>query len=158
MMIHSAHHPGRSASLAPIIGEQARVTPSPLALPSRVLSCVEAQKCLFVSSLFATLTDSLSRNSFACHSYANTRDGGAVPSEFFSLFQSARETSPALTLFRINTCKSISKQTTLTSIRINTCKKPGGGGWGRIISLRRPLPPIFKYRLSTLRLFWPTPI
>ena len=31
-------------------------------------------------------------------------------------------------LFRINTCKSVSKQTTLTSFRINTYEKRGGGG------------------------------
>ncbi len=30
--------------------------------------------------------------------------------------------------FRINTYKSVSKQTTLTSFRINTCEKQGGGG------------------------------
>ena len=30
-------------------------------------------------------------------------------------------------LFRINTCKSVSKQTTLTTFRINTYEKPGGG-------------------------------
>jgi hypothetical protein len=29
---------------------------------------------------------------------------------------------------RINTCKSVSKQTTLTSFRINTCGKRGEGG------------------------------
>ena len=28
-----------------------------------------------------------------------------------------------ITTFRINTCKSVSKQTTLTSFRINTCEK-----------------------------------
>ena len=38
----------------------------------------EAQKWRFVSPLFATLTDSLSRKSFPCHSYANTRDGGGT--------------------------------------------------------------------------------
>ena len=32
--------------------------------------------------------------------------------------------------FRINTCKSVSKQATLTSFRINTYKKPGGEGEG----------------------------
>jgi len=31
--------------------------------------------------------------------------------------------------FRINTCKSVSKQTTLTSFRMNTYEKPGGGGY-----------------------------
>jgi hypothetical protein len=39
--------------------------------------CTEAQKCLFVSPLLATLTHSLSRKSFRCRSYANTRDGCA---------------------------------------------------------------------------------
>jgi hypothetical protein len=33
-----------------------------------------------------------------------------------------------LTPFRINTCKSVSKQTTLTIFRINTYAKPGEGG------------------------------
>ena len=31
-------------------------------------------------------------------------------------------------LFRINTCKSVSKQRTLTTFRINTCEKQGEGG------------------------------
>jgi hypothetical protein len=34
----------------------------------------------------------------------------------------------ALTTFRINTCKSVSKQTTLSPFRMNTYAKPGGGG------------------------------
>jgi len=43
----------------------------------KLVRCTEAQKCLFVSPLLATLTHSVSRKSFPCHSYANTRDGGA---------------------------------------------------------------------------------
>ena len=43
--------------------------------PSEDVRCTEAQKCPSVSPLFATLTHSVSRKSFACHSYANTRDG-----------------------------------------------------------------------------------
>src|SRR5713226_9149079 len=43
----------------------------------KLVCCTEAQKCLFVSPLLATLTHSVSRKSFPCHSYANTRDGGA---------------------------------------------------------------------------------
>ena len=38
---------------------------------------------------------------------------------------------PSPTTFRINTCKSVSKQTTLTSFRINTYEKKGGGGYRR---------------------------
>src|SRR5713226_8574045 len=43
-----------------------------------LVRCTEAQKCLFVSPLLDTLTHSLSRKSFPCHSYANTRDGGVT--------------------------------------------------------------------------------
>src|SRR6202011_5335206 len=38
----------------------------------------KAKKCLSLSPVFATLTHSLSRKSFACHSYANTRDRGVM--------------------------------------------------------------------------------
>jgi hypothetical protein len=47
------------------------------------LCCTEAQKCPSASPLFATLTHSVSRKSFACHSYANTRDGGVTPPPTF---------------------------------------------------------------------------
>src|SRR5229473_1875197 len=47
--------------------------------PSEDVRCTEAQKCRSVSPLFATLTHSVSRKSFACHSYANTRDGVVTP-------------------------------------------------------------------------------
>jgi hypothetical protein len=50
--------------------------------PYGVLSCAKTQKHLSASPLFATLTHSLSRNPFVCHSYANTRDRGASPSTF----------------------------------------------------------------------------
>jgi hypothetical protein len=34
----------------------------------------------------------------------------------------------SITPFRMNTCKSVSKQSTLTTFRMNTYAKPGGGG------------------------------
>jgi hypothetical protein len=40
----------------------------------------------------------------------------------------AHRTGLRLTTFRINTCKSVSKQSTLTPFRINTCEKRGEGG------------------------------
>ena len=43
-----------------------------------LVSCTEAQKRLFLSPLVATLTHSVSRKSFPCHSYRNTRDGGVT--------------------------------------------------------------------------------
>ncbi len=39
----------------------------------KLVRCTEAQTCLSVTPLFATLTHSVSRKSFPCHSYANTR-------------------------------------------------------------------------------------
>ena len=105
-------------------------------VPLRVLlSCTDTQRSPFVSSLFATLAHSMLRKSFPCRSYANTRDRGATPPpKSFSplvyperLWRRATRPSPlALTPFRINTCKSVSKQTTLTSFRINTYEKHRG--------------------------------
>src|SRR5258706_5276092 len=42
--------------------------------------------------------------------------------------KSSRLQSGVLSTFRMNTCKSVSKQRTLTPFRMNTCEKPGGGG------------------------------
>src|SRR5882757_2495573 len=39
--------------------------------------------------------------------------------------------SPSLTTFRMNTCKSVSKQTTLSPFRMNTYEKQGGRGHTR---------------------------
>src|SRR5713101_3535630 len=56
-------------------------------IPLRDLAgCTEAQKCLFVSPLPATLTHSVSRKSLPCHSYANTRDGGVTVATSFERF------------------------------------------------------------------------
>jgi len=44
---------------------------------------------------------------------------------------SRRFSCPPLTTFRMNTCKSISKQSTLTIFRMNTYAKQGEGGGGR---------------------------
>src|SRR6266481_5825488 len=43
-----------------------------------------------------------------------------------------------LTTFRINTCKSVSKQRTLTPFRINTYEKHRGGGGGQLFIFFRP--------------------
>jgi len=96
-----------------------------------LVRCTEAQKCLFVSPLLATLTHSVSRKSFPCHSYANTRDTGATAPRFFSALATRHSPLPPdgfSISFRINTCKSVSKQTTLTPFRINTYEKHREGG------------------------------
>src|SRR5229473_844452 len=50
--------------------------------PRDIVRCTEAQKRLSISPLLATLTHSVSRKSFPCHSYANTGDGGATQFPF----------------------------------------------------------------------------
>src|SRR6266403_3952775 len=97
-------------------------------VPLRNGRCTKAQKCPSVSPLPATLTHSLSRKSFPCHSYANTRDRGVTPPPKSSSPRVTRHSPLPLTPFRINTCKSVSKQRTLTTFRMNTYEKQGEGG------------------------------
>src|SRR5258708_25956975 len=49
--------------------------------------------------------------------------------------------------FRINTCKSVSKQTTLTPFRMNTYEKQGEGGVPLVFLTQRP-PPALKTSLT----------
>jgi hypothetical protein len=100
-------------------------------LPLRDGRCTEAQECPSVSPLPATLTHSLSRKSFPCHSYANTRDRGVTAPPKSSSPLVTRHSPLPLTTFRINTCKSASKQRTLTPFRMNTYEKQGEGGYPR---------------------------
>ncbi len=110
------------SSVAPVLCFQRLAASFPktpgVGVPLRGDCCTEVQKCPSVSPLPATLTHSVSRKSFPCHSYAP---------KFFSPL-ATRHSPLALTTFRINTCKSVSKQTTLTSFRINTYEKHRGGG------------------------------
>ena len=92
------------------------------------LSCAETQKWPPVSPLPATLTHSLSRKSFPCHSYANTRDVCPSLPRFLSILVTRHSPRQSLNTFRINICKTVSKQRTSSPFRINTCEKPGGGG------------------------------
>src|SRR5713226_6490994 len=62
-----------------------------------IFRCTEAQKCLSVTPLFATLTHSVSRKSFPCHSYANTRDGGVTVASVQCLRASVANPAPRLT-------------------------------------------------------------
>ena len=58
-------------------------TPSISYYPSRVSRAPKRKKHTFVSPFPATLTHSLSRKSFPCHSYANTRDRGVTAAPNF---------------------------------------------------------------------------
>ncbi len=58
---------------------------------------------------------------------------------------SARAPASPLSTFRMNTCKSVSKQRTLSTCRMNTYAKTGGGG-------PRGSAPIFRIRLPRIPL------
>jgi hypothetical protein len=67
--------------------------------------------------------------------FQNTRGGGTlafvceIAVQSFSVASVPQWQIPFLRKsFRMNTCKSASKQTTLTPLRMNTCEKHGGGG------------------------------
>ena len=53
---------------------------------------------------------------------------GGIPPRERAYRPSPRSVRAAISTFRINTSKSVSKQTTLSSFRINTCEKPRGRG------------------------------
>jgi hypothetical protein len=53
---------------------------------------------------------------------------GALSFAVAFIRSSRRFLCPPLTTFRINTCKSVSKQSPLTTFRMNTYEKQGGGG------------------------------
>jgi hypothetical protein len=107
--------------------------PLPHLHESRVTSpsCAKAQKSLFVSPLLATLTDSLSRKSFPCHSYANTRGVCTTPPKFFA-FGLQLSTGDCkmpfpLTTFRINTCISVASKRLYPPLESTLTKKGGRG-------------------------------
>src|SRR5713101_6091990 len=90
--------------------------------------------------------------SFRIRSYENTGGGGtptlprlpSLPraSKGAHLAKGCKNSETAtLTTFRINTCKSVSKQRTLTPLRINTYEKRGEGGT-RLFRVSSVQPPV----------------
>ncbi len=83
--------------------------------------------CILLQPLCALFSSAaLSFQSLAA-SFAKT-PGVGVPQHIRATHYPLLTTRSPLTTFRINTCKSVSKQRTLTTFRINTCEKQGEGG------------------------------
>src|SRR5712664_454033 len=107
---------------------------------------------LSFQSAAASLSSFFSRRplfSIACSLFSqNTRVGGtstlprqaALPKGAHFANGCKNTETATLTTFRINTCKSVSKQRTLTIFRINTCEKQGGGGL-ELYAVSRPTSP-----------------
>src|SRR5258708_31956653 len=80
----------------------------------------------------------------------------------FTLFtiQNSSDLSPAMqnatpvSPFRMNTCKSGSKQRTLTTFRMNTYEKQGEGGGGANWNLRDTLASVIVCATGRLYLLW----
>src|SRR6266404_3054081 len=83
--------------------------------------------CILLQPLCALFSSAaLSFQSLAA-SFRKT-PGVGVPQHIRATHYPLLTTRSPLTTFRINTCKSVSKQRTLTTFRINTCEKQGEGG------------------------------
>src|SRR6266478_54980 len=67
------------------------------------------------------------RRRFPVHPLPPDAPSGASKGAHFAKGCKNAETA-SLTTFRMNTCKSVSKQRTLTTFRMNTYKKQGEGG------------------------------
>src|SRR5712691_4760808 len=98
-----------------------KLAPQPLRRNSRakpalpnLSTCAQCASIASAISTFRTLSK-------------NCRAVSVSPSKFFR-YRSSDAKRHASKPFRINTCESVSKQSTLTTFRINTCEKPGGGG------------------------------
>ena len=64
----------------------------------------------------------------------NSRSSRWASSSREHLYSCSLAERPCIKLFRINTCKSLSKQTTLTPFRMNTYEKHGG--WASLLLTR----------------------
>jgi hypothetical protein len=115
--------------------------------PSQGDLCVEASavhmRLLHLTSSFSDTSALFCPNgrhltlseSVACALFSSQRRGVPPPAKILFVFplflESAHSFTPtpvgATKLFGMNTCRSVSKQTTLNLFRMNTCEKHGGG-------------------------------
>ena len=92
---------------------------------SPLLATRHSPLATFIRPLFSQPYESLFSQLFCFHNHLR------CPLVFSPRRISPRfthKTRPRLTIFRMNTCKSVSKQTTLTTFRMNTYAKAGGRG------------------------------
>src|SRR5229473_1827552 len=110
--------------------------------PPNLSTCAQCASIASAISTFRTLSK-------------NCRAVSVSPSKSFR-YRSSDAKRHASKPFRISTCESVSKQSTLNTFRINTYEKQGGGG-PRFPRLQRPASSII---CATWRLYplWPQSI
>src|ERR1700720_1686584 len=116
--------------VAPVPAQISKLPPRKLSCPSRRSN---PNSCRLI--LLQTLLHSQSRQPL--WNQANPNSFAKTPGVGVQRFSSQPPTAhyppltthSPLTTFRMNTCKSVSKQSTLTTFRMNTYEKRGGGGY-----------------------------
>src|SRR5258707_746841 len=94
--------------------------------PSGMPTLLFALACRLFALSFHSFLHSFPLFSIVCSLFSeNTRGGGTSSRSIVP--RNPRFMTASISL-RINTCKSVSKQTTLTPFRMNTCEKRGEGG------------------------------
>src|ERR1700682_6184860 len=152
MILAQPSPPTSSAPYFPISASTQRSEPSPFR-SGRLgvilgLCCAKAQKCLSASPLPATLTHTLSRNPFPCHSYANTRDMGATSLRFFSPTELISRSRPLPYLPLESTLAKVYQNKQLhLPLESTLVKKPGEGG-GALLTSHNQFPAQFSQCLS----------
>jgi hypothetical protein len=128
--------------VAPVPAQTSKLPRRKLSSPSR-LSTPNSCRLILLQTLLHSQTRQPLSNQVNPNSFAKTPGVGVPLRQLSALRVSALSFSAAfarpsrrfscspLTTFRMNTCKSVSKQSTLTIFRMNTYAKQGGGGGGR---------------------------
>ena len=103
--------------------------------PSGMPTLLFALTCRLFARSFHSFLHSFPLFSIVCSLFSeNTRGGGTSSRSIVS--RNPRFMTASISL-RINTCKSVSKQTTLTPFRMNTCEKRGERGYLYTSAMRR---------------------
>ncbi len=123
----TTHHSLRTLFLLPVAtGVYSRHSRRQAFSPSGMPTLLFASTCRLFALSFHSFLHSFPLFSIVCSLFSeNTRGGGASSRSIVS--RNPRFMTASISL-RINTCKSVSKQTTLTPFRMNTCEKRGEGG------------------------------
>ncbi len=124
----TTHHSLRTLFLLPVAtGVYSRHSRRQAFSPSGMPTLLFASTCRLFALSFHSFLHSFPLFSIVCSLFSeNTRGGGASSRSIVS--RNPRFMTASISL-RINTCKSVSKQTTLTPFRMNTCEKRGEGGY-----------------------------
>ncbi len=124
----TTHHSLRTLFLLPVAtGVYSRHSRRQTFTCSGMPTLLFASTCRLLALSLHSFLHSLPLFSIACSLFSENTRGGVTSSR--SIVPRNPGFMAASISLRINTCKSVSKQTTLTPFRMNTCEKRGEGGY-----------------------------